>query len=195
MFFLDRGLLRRKPADEAAALRVVRIGSRGFGLWLPQIMKQFGLSPSEVGFVASLPYVCGAIAMVLWARMSDRGKDRTVYPAISLFVGAAGLVVSTTDTSPAATIVALCAAVAGINSYTATFWAVLGRFRTGVAAAGSIAMIVSIFMIGQIKYITQSFTMPLLAVAGFLVFGSILIVVFGRLAAVDLRAEGAAARA
>jgi hypothetical protein len=56
-------------------------------------------------------------------------------------------------------------------------------------------MIVSIFMIGQIKYITQSFTMPLLAVAGFLVFGSILIVVFGRLAAVDLRAEGAAARA
>jgi ACS family tartrate transporter-like MFS transporter len=122
MFFLDRGLLRRKPADEAAALRVVRIGSRGFGLWLPQIMKQFGLSPSEVGFVASLPYVCGAIAMVLWARMSDRGKDRTVYPAISLFVGAAGLVVSTTDTSPAATIVALCAAVAGINSYTATFW-------------------------------------------------------------------------
>jgi hypothetical protein len=64
-----------------------------------------------------------------------------------------------------------------------------------VAAAGSIAMIVSIFMIGQIKYITQSFTMPLLAVAGFLVFGSILIVVFGRLAAVDLRAEGAAARA
>jgi hypothetical protein len=56
-------------------------------------------------------------------------------------------------------------------------------------------MIVSIFMIGQIKYITQSFTMPLLAVAGFPVFGSILIVVFGRLAAVDLRAEGAAARA
>jgi MFS transporter, ACS family, tartrate transporter len=113
-------------------------------------------------------------------------------------------VVSTTVTSPAATIAALCVAVAGINSYTATFWAVPGSFLTGVAAAGGIAMIVSIgnlggfvgpFMIGQIKDITQTFTIPLLAVAGFLLFGSILMVVFGRLAPADLRAEAAAVRA
>ena len=133
--------------------------------------------------------------MVLWARMSDRGKDQAIYLAISLFDGAARLVVSTTDTSPAATIVRLCVTVAGINSYTATFWAVPGRFRTGVAAAGGSAMIVSIFMIGQIKDISQSFTIPLLAVAGFLLCRSILIVVFGRLAPADLRTKAGAARA
>jgi hypothetical protein len=127
--------------------------------------------------------------------MSDWGKDRTIYPAISLFVGAAGLVVSMTDTSPAATIVRLCMAVAGINSYTATFWAVPGGFWTGVAAAGGTAMIVSIFMIGQIEDITQSFTIPLLAVAGFLLCRSILMVVFGRLPPVDLRTKAGAARA
>ena len=59
----------------------------------------------------------------------------------------------------------------------ATFWAVPSSFLTGRAAAGGIAMIVSIgnlggfvgpFMIGQIRDMTQTFTAPLLAVAGFL---------------------------
>ena len=170
------------------------IGSLGVGLWLPQIMKQLGLTPFEVGFVSVLPYMCGAVAMVVWARMSDRGTDRTFYPATSLFVGSVGLVTSTLLTSPAGTIAALCVAVAGINSFVATFWAVPSGFLTGRAAAGGIAMIVSIgnlggfvgpFMIGQIRDLTQNFTAPLLAVAGFLLFGSVLMVIFGRLAASD----------
>src|SRR3954454_10609431 len=168
------------------------IGSLGVGLWLPQIMKQLGMSSFEVGLVSALPYVCGAIAMVVWARMSDRGTDRTFYPAMSLFVGSAGLVASTVASSPATTIAALCLAVAGINSFVATFWAVPAGFLTGRAAAGGIAMIVSIgnlggfvgpFMIGHIKDLTQSFTVPLIAVACFLLTGSVLMIVFGRLAA------------
>ena len=79
------------------------IGSLGVGLWLPQIMRQLGLSAVEVGLVSAVPYVCGAIAMVVWARMSDRGTDRTFYPAVSLLVGSVGLVTSTFLTSPAAT--------------------------------------------------------------------------------------------
>ena len=56
-------------------------------------------------------------------------------------------------------------------------------------------MIVSIFMIGQIKDIMQSFTIPLLAVASFLLFRSILMVVFSRLAPADLRTKAGAAQA
>ena len=174
------------------------IGSLGVGLWLPQIMKQLGMSSLAVGFVSALPYLCGAIAMVVWARMSDRGTDRTIYPAVSLFVGSSALVASTFASSPATTIAALCLAVAGINSFVATFWAVPGGFLTGRAAAGGIAMIVSIgnlggfvgpFMIGQIKDFTQNFTAPLFAVAGFLLTGSVLMIVFGRLAARAAAAE------
>jgi nitrate/nitrite transporter NarK len=71
-------------------------------------------------------------------------------------------------------------------------------FLTGRAAAGGIAMIVSIgnlggfvgpFMIGQIKDLTQSFTVPLIAVACFLLTGSVLMIVFGRLAARDAATE------
>ena len=178
------------------------IGSLGVGLWLPQIMRQLGLSAVEVGLVSAVPYVCGAIAMVVWARLSDRGTDRTFYPAVSLLVGSLGLVTSTFLTSPAATVAALCVAVAGINSFVATFWAVPSSFLTGRAAAGGIAMIVSIgnlggfvgpFMIGQIRDLTQTFTAPLLAVAGFLLAGSIVMVVFGRLVGRDLANPAAAA--
>jgi ACS family tartrate transporter-like MFS transporter len=168
------------------------VGSLGVGLWLPQIVKSLGLSTLEVGFIAAIPYVCGAIGMVLWARMSDRGDDRTIYPTIALLVGAIGLATSTAFTSPVLTIGALSVAVVGINSYTATFWAVPGSFLTGRAAAGGIAMIVSIgnlggfvgpFMVGQIKDLTQNFTAPLLAVALFLLLGAVIMLVFGKIAA------------
>jgi MFS transporter, ACS family, tartrate transporter len=170
------------------------IGSLGVGLWLPQIMKGLGRDTLEVGFIAAIPYLCGAIAMVLWARISDRGRDRTLYPAVALFIGAVGLAASTVAASTTLTIVALCVAVVGINSFVATFWAVPGSFLTGVAAAGGLALIVSVgnlggfvgpVMIGHIRDVTQNFTAPLLAVAGFLLLGSIVMVAFGRLAAAD----------
>ena len=166
------------------------IGSLGIGLWLPQIIKQLGVETSVVGFVTAIPYVCGAVAMIVWGRMSDRGSDRTIYPAISLFVGSAALAASTFTPSPLATIVALCVAVAGINSFVATFWAVPSSFLTGRAAAGGIAMIVSIgnlggfvgpYMIGFIRDNSQGFTAPLFAVGCFLLLGATLMVVFGRL--------------
>src|SRR3954470_20398179 len=164
------------------------IGSLAVGLCLPQIMKQLGMSSFEVGLVSALPYICGAIAMVVWARMSDRGTDRTFYPAMSLFVGSVGLVISTFLTSSAATIAALCVAVAGINSYTATFWAIPSGFLTGRAAAGGLALIVSIgnlggfagpFLIGLIREATHNFTLSLLAVSAILLVGSLVMLALG----------------
>lgn len=166
------------------------IGSLGIGLWLPQIIKQLGVSTALVGLVTAVPYICGAIAMVVWGRMSDRGSDRTIYPAISLVVGAAALVASAFTPTPLLTIVALCVAVAGINSCVATFWAVPSGFLAGRAAAGGIAMIVSIgnlggfvgpYMIGFIRDLSGGFTAPLMAIGCTLLLGATLMMVFGRL--------------
>ncbi|SFM47421.1 MFS transporter [Methylobacterium pseudosasicola] len=165
------------------------IGSLGIGLWLPQIIKQLGLATSAVGFVTAIPYLCGAVAMVVWGRLSDRGSDRTVYPAISLFVGAAALVASALTPTPLLTIAALCVAVMGINSFVATFWAVPSGFLTGRAAAGGIAMIVSVgnlggfagpYLIGLVRDLSGGFTAPLLAVGGILLLGAMLMLAFGR---------------
>jgi len=165
------------------------IGSLGIGLWLPQIIKQLGLATSLIGTVAAVPYLCGAGAMVVWGRLSDRGGDRTIYPAISLFVGAAALTASAFTPTPLLTIAALCVAVMGINSFVATFWAVPSSFLTGRAAAGGIAMIVSIgnlggfagpYLIGLVRDLSGGFTAPLLVVGGILLVGALTMLAFGR---------------
>jgi nitrate/nitrite transporter NarK len=40
----------------------------GLSFFLPQIVKDFGLTNVEAGFVTAIPYVIGAISMVHWGR-------------------------------------------------------------------------------------------------------------------------------
>ncbi len=91
--------------------------------------------------------------------------------------------------TPVLTIAALCVAVMGINSFVATFWAVPSSFLTGRAAAGGIAMIVSIgnlggfagpYMIGLVRHLSGGFTAPLVAVGACLLVGAVLMLAFGR---------------
>jgi hypothetical protein len=44
--------------------------------WLPQIVKAFGLTNAQTGFVTAIPHVFGTIAMILWARHSDATRER-----------------------------------------------------------------------------------------------------------------------
>ena len=161
------------------------IGSVGIGLWMPQILKVFGFGNVQVGFVAAIPYICGAIAMLIWARLSDRAADRSWYVASALLFGSVSLAVcSYAQSSALLSIVALCGAVVGIMCYQATFWPVPSSFLTGRAAAGGLALIVSIgnlggfvgpYVIGEIREATGSFAWALMAVAGCLLVGGILI--------------------
>ncbi len=161
------------------------IGSVGLGLWMPQILKGFGFGLVTVGFLAAIPYVCGAITMMLWARLSDAGTERSWYVAAPLLLGAVSLVVCGYATSSALiSIVALCGAVIGIMCYQSTFWPIPSSFLTGSAAAAGLALIVSIgnlggfvgpSLIGAVRESTGSFSWALIAVAGFLILGAILI--------------------
>ena len=70
------------------------IGGFGVRFWLPQIVKGFGLSNVQVGFVNTIPYLFAAVAMVLWARSSDRAEDRTWHVALTTLLAAVGLVLN-----------------------------------------------------------------------------------------------------
>lgn len=165
------------------------IGSVGLGLWMPQIIKGLGFGVVAVGFIAAIPYICGAITMMLWARLSDRGGERSWFVASGLLLGAVSLVACSYATSSAlVSIVALCGAVVGIMCYQSTFWPIPSSFLTGSAAAGGLAMIVSIgnlggfagpYLIGLIKQSTDSFAWALFSVAAFLTLAAILIRVVG----------------
>ena len=51
----------------------------GMQFWLPQIVKAFGFTNAQTGFVTAIPYLFGTIAMILWARHSDATRERVAH--------------------------------------------------------------------------------------------------------------------
>ena len=124
------------------------VGSIGVGLWMPQIIKQFGVEHAVVGWLTAIPYVMGAVVMLWWARVANRAQNRIPYVAGALLVAAVALAASTALNTPALKLVALCLTVSGILAFQATYWAIPSSFLTGRAAAGGLALIVSVGNLG-----------------------------------------------
>mgnify|MGYP000988190930 CR=1 FL=1 len=51
--------------------------SLGMLFFIPQIIKSLGVTNNmTVGWLTMIPYICGAISMVVWGRISDRMQER-----------------------------------------------------------------------------------------------------------------------
>ena len=163
-------------------------GSLGVSLWLPQIIRGFGLGYVAVGFVAAAPYAVGAVCMVLWARLANAAPNRIPYVCGALFMAAVGLATSAGVVAPLPSMLALIVTVVGILSFQATYWAIPSGFLTGRAAAGGLALIVSIgnlggfagpYVIGYLRESTKGFTIPLLTISAVLLLGSVVMLLLG----------------
>jgi ACS family tartrate transporter-like MFS transporter len=162
-------------------------GSYGLTLWVPTIVKGLsGFTNLEVGFFSAIPYIAAALGMVLIGRSSDRTGERFLHIAIPSAIGAAGFVATGLISAPFAAMVALSVAAVGDYATRGPFWALPGKFLTGSAAAGAIALINSLAafggfigpaMVGYIKDLTGSFTIPLFLLAGILFAGAVLTLV------------------
>ncbi len=157
----------------------------GLGFFLPTIIKGFGLSNLQTGFVAALPYVVGTVGMIYWGRRSDRLKERKGHAAFALFIAAAGISISTLLPDPYLKMTALTIAGFGIFACLPVIWTLPTAYLSGAAAAGGIAAINSIgnlsgffgpYAMGYIKDQTGSFNggLLLLAAAGFVSMGVVL---------------------
>ena len=154
----------------------MNMGLSGINNWMPTIIKSLGtLSNLEVTSLTAIPWICAAVAAILWGRHSDRRNERYVNLTIPLIIGALGFAASAYVGSPLLGIVCLSIATMGIIAGYTVFWVVPGTFLTGVAAAGGIALVNSMgniggfiapFTIGWIKSETGSFTDALLVLAG-----------------------------
>ncbi|MEI6282530.1 MAG: hypothetical protein WCP82_07420 [Alphaproteobacteria bacterium] len=58
--------------------------STSLGLWMPQIVKAYGLTNFETGMINSIPFGIAAVWMVLWGRSSDRTGEGVWHNAIPL---------------------------------------------------------------------------------------------------------------
>ncbi|UQR61953.1 MFS transporter [Bradyrhizobium sp. C-145] len=159
------------------------------GVWAPQIIKQFGLSSLQVGFLNALPATAAVIAMILWARHSDRTGERTWHVVWACLIAAAGLAYAGLAAGVVAVLVALTLVNIGISSAKPPLWSMPTLFLSGPAAAAGIATINSIgnlggfvgpAMIGWIKDQTGSFVGGLYFVAGLLVLSAVLTLLLSR---------------
>jgi MFS transporter, ACS family, tartrate transporter len=175
------------------ALSLVYFGTSAglytLGIWAPQIIKEFGLSSLQVGFLNALPGIVAIVAMVLWARHSDRSGERTWHVVGACLLASLGLVLAGFAGSVLAVLLALTLVNIGISSAKPPLWSMPTLFLSGSAAAAGIATINSIgnlggfvgpAMIGWIKDLTGSFQGGLFFVAGLLVLSAILTLVLAR---------------
>ncbi len=146
----------------------------GMQFWLPQIVKAFGFSNAQTGFVTAVPYLFGAVAMVFWARHSDASRERVWHVALPLLLTAVALGISGYSDNPTIMMIALIAAAIGTFCTFAVFWTLPTAWLSGTAAAGGIALINSIgnlagfggpYLIGWVKDATGSTATGLLVLA------------------------------
>ena len=122
--------------------------SYGLTIFLPQIVHRFGISYVATGFVSAIPYVFGAVSMVLWGLHADRSNERTRHCATACFVSFLGLASCVFLSNPVPMMVAIVVAQMGQSAIAPTFWPLPSAMLTGTAAAGGIAMINSVGNLG-----------------------------------------------
>lgn len=187
------GIMAGMADSRVLALALIYFGTSAglytLGIWAPQIIKSFGLSTLAVGFLNGVPPTIAVIAMILWARHSDRTGERTWHVVIACLVAAVGLLLAGGAASTLAVVAALTLVNCGISAAKPPLWAMPTTFLSGQAAAVGIAAINSIgnlggfigpWAIGWIKDRTGSFAGGLIFVAGLLLLSAILTLVVAR---------------
>jgi ACS family tartrate transporter-like MFS transporter len=125
------------------------MASLGMLLFIPQIIKSLGdYSNMTVGWLTMIPYTCGAIAMVVCGRISDRMNERRW----NLFVGCVfsfvGLVIAGMTMGTWWALVGMSIAAMGFYGSKGPFFAMPPMFLSGSALAAGIAWINSIGNLG-----------------------------------------------
>ena len=160
------------------------LNAAGYGVafFLPTIIKGFGVSDTQTGLLAAVPFLFGAVGMVLLGRHSDRTMERKGHVAVALLMAAIGVGLSGLVSSPVLIMALLCFAQIGISAVPPMFWPLPASFLTGASAAAGIAAINSLgnlsgfagpFLMGYLKDLTGSFTVGLLLLAGCALVGAV----------------------
>ncbi len=158
-------------------------GSIGAGIWLPQILKPFGLSNQEVGFISAIPYVAGCIALILWSYVLDHSRAYLKNYVIGCIVSGLGFLFSVLFDNLWLAVAGVSVGLIGMSGARPAIFCIPPRFLSGAAAAGGIALINSFgnlggfmgpYAIGWLRETTGSFNAALYFLAGSMVLSALL---------------------
>jgi D-galactonate transporter len=159
-------------------------GLYGIGFWMPQILRNAGISSVlNVGWLTAIPYGLAAVAMMLVGRSSDRSGERRWHFAVSLSAAAAGfLLIGLAGSEAFAAVAGLVLATCGVLSAMPIFWTLPTGFLGGAAGATAVALINSVgnlagflgpYAVGALNDATGRQSPGLILVAALLALGAI----------------------
>ncbi|SAK48118.1 major facilitator transporter [Caballeronia fortuita] len=120
----------------------------GLSLWLPTIIKGFGVTDSTTGLLSAVPYLFAVIGLCIVPRHSDIKRERYWHIAAVTSFGAVMLAASAWAGSVQLQFAFICFAAFALYSIQPVVWALPGQFLTGASAAVGIATINSIGNLG-----------------------------------------------
>jgi MFS transporter, ACS family, tartrate transporter len=166
----------RNPRVLVLSLLFGGIGMGGVGLvlFLPQILKDIGMSNTQAGLLTAVPYVFGTISMVVCGHISDRTKDRFWILVVMCGLSALGLVLGAMLHTSLWVLAAFSVATIGFYGMKSPFWPLPSTFLTGSALAAGLALINSLgnlcgylgpIAVGYTKDLTGNFAAGLYVLA------------------------------
>lgn len=135
----------------AVANLFIACGLYGLTFFLPLIVKQLdpAYSSTNIGLLGAIPYVIGAVGMLLLARSSDRTGERKYHVIVLVLVAAVGFfgAIQFKD-MPVLSLASLSLAAIGVLGYLAPYWALAARVLSKEQTAIGLAAINSVAALG-----------------------------------------------
>jgi len=163
--------------------------STSLALWMPQLVKSFGLTNFHTGLVNAVPFGIAAVWMILWGRNSDRTGERVWHNALPLMWMVLAMVCTFFVIGNMWAMIALLTLIAaGTYASKGPFWALSSEWIGPTVAAAGLAQINALgnlsafffnYMIGWIKDETGSFPLALMPIAAVATLGVICLLVIG----------------
>lgn len=159
------------------------LGTYGIGIWLPQMLKAEGIETSLIGWVAAVPYFFSTLGLIYWARLVDKSGRGVLHLICALVLAAVSLILSLYVSSLLPAMLGITLALVGTISAKTIFYTLPGKFLSGQAAAGGIALINSIgafggfagpFLMGMAKEMTHSFSAGMMLMGCIILFSALL---------------------
>jgi MFS family permease len=165
---------------------LIQIASYGLNFWTPHLIRTAGTEdPARIGVLTSLPYICGAVGMVVVGRLSDRSGERRKFVSGLLVLAALGFFAAATfDRQTDLLIIALAVMGAGVVASIPAFWTLPPKLLTGAGSASGIAVIntlgqlggiVSPVMVGLIRDATGSTSLALHSIGALSLLAAVLV--------------------
>jgi MFS family permease len=188
-----KGLLRSLVNPQIIVLTIaftfILYGVYATIFFLPLIIKGLGLSNLAVGYVSSLPNLCGAVGMILISLSSDRSGERLWHVVCPVTIAGLGLLAASLSLGNVyLATAAFCVAGFGLSSTLPVFWNLPTAYFGAATAAAGLAAIntmgnlsgyVAPQIMGVLRDSTGGYVVPLVVAGAVTLTAPVLILLSG----------------